>query len=65
MSDAALEAAAVVAGEIACERAVAEGGEMQECLCLAAELDLFGVGDVETGAVEADVGADIPGCTGG
>ena len=43
------------------KRAVAERRELQEGLGLAAQLDLLGVGDVERGAVEADVGAEVPG----
>ena len=50
----------VVSGEEAGERAVAEGSDLDEGFGLAAELDLCGVGDVEAGAVVADVGADVP-----
>ena len=55
----------VVSGEVARKRVVAEWREVEECLCLTAELDLFGVGDVEPGAIEADVGAQVPGSAGG
>jgi hypothetical protein len=51
----------VVAGEVGGERAVAELGYMHEGFGLAAELDLFVVGDVDAGVVVADVGADVPG----
>ncbi len=51
----------VVAGEVGGERAVAELGDVEEGFGLAAELDLGGVGDVELCAVEADVGAEVPG----
>ena len=50
----------VVSAEVGGEGAVAEGREMEEGFGLAAELDLVAVGDVEAGAVVADVGADVP-----
>ena len=43
------------------EGSVAEGRDLDEGLGLAAEFDLFVVGDVEAGLVETNVGADVPG----
>jgi hypothetical protein len=38
---------------------------VEERLGLSAKLDLFGVGDVEAGAVEAHIGAQVPRGSGG